>query len=67
VIKCSLSRLSLNHGHYRVAVAIQDEGGENYDHVSSAFWFSVIGSRFYATGHAPDPRYSLILTDHCWH
>jgi homopolymeric O-antigen transport system ATP-binding protein len=66
VVTCCLPRLALNNGRYRVAVAIQDENGENYDHVSSALWFEVAGSRFYANGKSADSHYSLVLTDHYW-
>ncbi len=65
-ISCCLPRLPLNHGRYRLAVALMDEGSENYDLVSAALWFTVVGSQFYATGQAPDPRYSLVLVDHSW-
>jgi lipopolysaccharide transport system ATP-binding protein len=66
VVTCSVPRLTLNQGRYRVAAAIQDESGESYDHVPSALWFQVTGCKFYASGKSPDPRYSLVLTDHSW-
>ncbi len=66
VIRCKLPRLALNQGRYRVAVAIHDESGEVYDHVSSALWFNVAGSRFYASGQVPDPRFCVMLTEHSW-
>ena len=66
IVTCCLPRLTLNHGRYRLAAAIQDESGENYDHVPSALWFTVTHSRFYPTGKSPDPRFSLVLADHSW-
>jgi lipopolysaccharide transport system ATP-binding protein len=65
-VRCTIKRLNLNQGKYRVAAALQDEGGETYDHVPSALWFTVAGSRFYAAGRVPDPRYSPLLLEHSW-
>jgi hypothetical protein len=65
-IRCTVKRLGLNQGRYRVAVAVQEEGGETYDQVSSALWFTVVGSRYYAAGRVPDPRYSPTLVEHLW-
>jgi lipopolysaccharide transport system ATP-binding protein len=65
-VTCCVPRLALNQGRYRVAVALQGESGENYDHVPVALWFTVTDSKFYPTSRTVDPRYSLVLTEHFW-
>jgi lipopolysaccharide transport system ATP-binding protein len=66
VVMCKLPCLTLNQGRYRVAAAVTDEGGECLDHLASAICFDVVGSRFYASGKKPDPKYALVLAQHEW-
>jgi lipopolysaccharide transport system ATP-binding protein len=65
-IVCRIPNLPLPFGEYRVAVALQDTQGKNYDHIPNALVFNVKISQFYPSGLVPETQYSTCLLEHTW-
>lgn len=62
---CTIPRLALPKGDYRIAIALQ-VNNQNVDLIPNILVFSVIVSCFFDTGLMPDIQYSAALFDHTW-
>jgi hypothetical protein len=65
VARCILPRLPLLPGSYRVAAAVNANGG-TADLVANALRLEVVDSEFFPTGRVPNRQYSVCMFDHSW-
>ncbi len=65
VALCSLERLPLAPGRYRIAVAIHARG-HAVVHIPKAAMVVVGTSEFFASGLSPDPSAGVIMVEHDW-
>jgi lipopolysaccharide transport system ATP-binding protein len=64
-LRCTLPRLPLPPGDYRVEAVIKANGAIA-DHIPNALFFSVQASRFYPTGLVLPNKFSCALADQLW-
>jgi lipopolysaccharide transport system ATP-binding protein len=65
IITCTIPRLPLPQGEYRVAAAVRYQGRDT-DHVPNALVFSVESSVFFPSGRIPRMEYGAALVDQQW-
>lgn len=64
-VLCTIPKLPLPIGKYRIGVLIRDSSGE-CDHIPDVMVFTVPISVFFVDGQAPEMRISTALVDHKW-
>ncbi len=64
-IICSIPKLPLPLGQYKIALAASDHRGE-LDWVPTACIFNIHSSNFFETSFTPPMRYSTVLLEHKW-
>lgn len=65
IAECTIPRLPLSIGEYRIAVALSVLG-QQQDLVRSAIQFSVIDSTFFGSSLVPPNAYCMFYIDHSW-
>lgn len=65
VAECTIQKLPLAIGDYRIAVALSVLG-ERRDLISNAIQFSVIDSAFFGGPRVPPSAYCMVYIDHSW-
>ncbi len=64
-VRCTIPRLPLPLGRYRIDLAAFDESGR-LDSITGALYFDISISHFFGTFHTPSAKYSTALVEHAW-
>ena len=66
-VRCSVSKLPLKPGEYRLAVAARSADGR-HDHIPNALRFSVVAADFFDGRRTNDKQSAgLVYVEHSWH